>query len=115
MAYPVKVARSAKADAEDAYDWMKTKYSQTKATRWFNGLVDAVYSLEEFPTRCPLAPESEELGIELRQLLYGKGSALYRIVFSIRESATSGEDIVQVYCIWHGARDKISANDLQDK
>ena len=32
-------------------------------------LDEAVQSLELFPNRCPLAPESEELGRKIRQLL----------------------------------------------
>jgi plasmid stabilization system protein ParE len=114
MAYRVKLSRSAKADADNAFEWLKEKYSEAYATKWFNGLVDAVNSLEELPQRCSLATESEELGIELRQLLYGKRSATYRIVFSIFANTASGEDIVRVYCIWHGARDKIKASDLHD-
>ncbi|MCW3055242.1 MAG: plasmid stabilization system [Chthonomonadales bacterium] len=89
-------------------------YSEAHATRWFNGLENAINSLAEFPGRCPLALESEELGIELRQLLYGKRSAAYRIVFSIRQYAGSDDEIVQVYCIWNGARDKIKPGDLDD-
>ena len=82
MLYRVKVSRAAVADAESAYVWMKLNYSERQATKWFNGLVDAVNSLEEFPTRCPKAPESQELGLELRHLLYGKASACYRLVFA---------------------------------
>jgi plasmid stabilization system protein ParE len=114
MAYRVKISRSAKADAEDAYEWKKEQYSEAHASRWFNGLVDAVNSLAEFPGRCPLAPESEELGIELRQLLYGKRSAAYRIVFGIVQDANSGDELVRVYCIWNSARDKIKVSDLDD-
>jgi plasmid stabilization system protein ParE len=112
MAFRVKVSRSAKADADDAYEWMKLQYSEAQATRWFNGLVYAVDSLAEFPRRCPLAPESTDLGIELRQLLYGKHSATYRIAFSIVQSSDTGDDIVRVFRIWHGSRDKIKSGDL---
>ena len=114
MTFRVKVSRSAKMDADDAYAWMKKEHSDTLAIRWFNGLVDAVNSLAEFPRRCALALESEEIGIELRQLLYGKRSATYRIVFTVVHDANSGDDIVQVYRIWHGARDSIKKNDLDD-
>ena len=111
MAYHVKVARSALSDAEQAYAWMKERHSEDQATRWYNGLVEAVFSLESFPRRCPLAPESDEIGVELRQHLYGKRSAAYRIVFTVEETA-EGEGVVQIFCIWHGARDRIKASDL---
>ena len=112
MAFRVKVSLSAKTDADHAYAWMKEQYSEEQATKWFNGLVDAVNSLEEFPRRCPLSPESEELGLELRQLLYGKRSGAFRVVFCIINDPISGDDIVQVYCIRHGSRDKIKGSDL---
>ncbi len=113
MAYRVRVSPSALADAESAYRWLKEQASEKQATQWYNGLADAINSLETLPLRCPLAPESERLEIAIRQLLYGKRSAAYRILFSIaRENA---EDVVRVYRIWHGARDQIKAEDLNDE
>jgi plasmid stabilization system protein ParE len=112
MAYRVRVSPSAVADAEAAYLWLKEQVSEKQATKWYNGLVDAVYSLDTLPLRCPLAPKSEDLGIELHQLLYGKHSFTYRILFAIvREN---GEEVVRVYRIWHGARDRIKSEDLQE-
>ena len=108
MQYQIRVSRTAKSDANLAYEWTKENYSDALAVRWFNGLVDAVNSLMTFPKRCPIATESEELGMVLHQLLYGKGSAQYRIIFSVLES----ESMVKVYSIWHGARDKIESIDL---
>jgi len=99
---------------EDAYAWKKEQISEAQANRWFNGLEDAINSLAEFPGWCPLAPESEELGIELRQLLYGKRSATYRMVFTLLLDAASGDEIVRIYCIWNSARDKIKRGDLDD-
>jgi plasmid stabilization system protein ParE len=94
------------------YLWLKEQVSERQATRWYNGLVDAVYSLDTLPLRCPLAAESEELGIALRQLLYGKRSATYRILFAlVREG---DEEVVRVYRIWHGARDRIQTQDIED-
>lgn len=39
MAYRVEVSRSAKADTDRAYEWMKAQYSESQATKWFNGLL----------------------------------------------------------------------------
>jgi plasmid stabilization system protein ParE len=114
MPFRVEVSRTAKADADAGYVWMNEQYSEEQATRWFNGLVDAVNSLSEFPQRCPLAPESDEVGIGLRQLLYGKRSAIYRILFAIVQGAALGDEIVRVYRIWHGSRDRIKISDLDE-
>jgi plasmid stabilization system protein ParE len=111
MAYRVKVSSSALADAEDGYLWMKEHASEAKAIKWYNGLVDTVSSLEDFPRIGALAPESDNLGIELRQLLYGKRSATYGILCTLYWE--DGEEIVRVHRIWHGARDRIRLTDLQ--
>jgi hypothetical protein len=45
------------------------KQSPTSAGSWYEGLLDDIFSLESFPTRCPIASESEEIGKEISQLL----------------------------------------------
>ncbi|HZP84671.1 MAG TPA: helix-turn-helix domain-containing protein [Chthonomonadaceae bacterium] len=83
MAYRVSISPAALRDAEAGYLWLKEQVSERQATKWYNGLVEAVYSLDTLPLRCPLAAESAELGMALRQLLYGKRSATYRILFAL--------------------------------
>jgi plasmid stabilization system protein ParE len=111
MAYRVELTPRAVADTDGAcaYIWQVAPHA---ATRWFDGLVDAVLSLEEMPRRCPLAPEAEMLGVEVRQLLYGKRAGRYRIVFRIYDD----EDplVVRVAAIRHGARDRITAEDVEE-
>jgi plasmid stabilization system protein ParE len=70
--------------------------------------VERIYSLEEFPTRCAVASESETLGIEVRQLLYGERGAAYRILFRVAE-----EGCVRVLRVRHGARDWLKPEDLE--
>ena len=115
MPYRVKDSHSAKTGADDAYAWMKEHHSEAQAIRWFNGLVDAADSLSELPRGCPVAPESDEIGFELRQLLYGKHSPTYRVVFTVTRDIFTNEDIVQVLRIWHSARDTIKSSDLDDE
>jgi plasmid stabilization system protein ParE len=71
MAYNVELTPRAAADADTTAEYIK-QFAPEAAQRWFDGFMQAVLSLEEMPQRCPLAPEAERLGIELRQLLYGK-------------------------------------------
>jgi len=42
------------------------------AIRWFNGLENAIHTLETYPLRCPAAPEGKKAKRSLRHLLYGK-------------------------------------------
>src|SRR3981081_420033 len=55
------------------------------AARWYNGLEKAVYSLERFPHRCPVAPESKGTKRSLRHLLYGRKPNVYRVIYEIDE------------------------------
>ena len=63
------------------------------------------------PRRCSIIPESDEIGQEIRQLLYGKRTGIYRIVFDVQENATDGP-LVRILRIWHGARDILHTEDL---
>jgi len=46
--------------------------------------MDKIYSLEHLPLRCPIARESEILGIEIRHLLFGISSKhTHRVLYEI--------------------------------
>lgn len=111
MAYRVDISRPALEDAEAAYLWMR-EHSSEKAADWFDGLMDAVLSLEQMPDRCPLAPESREFVIEVRQLLYGKRRNAYRILFGIAYDQEADEQVVRVYRIRHGAQRRLKDLEL---
>lgn len=65
MTYSVELSKAAEDETLEAYLWMR-KRSPTSAEKGFNGLLDAINSLEENPKRCPLAPESEAFEKEIR-------------------------------------------------
>ena len=97
MKYEVNLTDQAHAEAEFAFKWIEQS-SPTNAVEWFNGLVDAVETLCSMPERCSVAPESQDVGQEIRQLLYGK----FRIIFSIEKQT------VYVLHIRHGAQKHLS-------
>lgn len=97
MKYRVEIAPEAVPEAEQDYLWIR-EHSPVSAAKWFNGLVEAVESLENQPTRCALAPENDAFEEEIRQLLYGKRGGVYRVLFSIAGGT------VRVLHIRHGAR-----------
>ena len=101
MTYRVEISPSALNDAEAAFLWHQ-KESPKTAADWYNGLVDAILSLETFPNRCPIAPESEAIGREVRQLFYQR----HRILFGV-----SGQ-VVRIYRIRHTSRDWLSPEEL---
>lgn len=103
MAYRVDISQPATADAENAFLWVRAQ-SEEKAAVWLQGLLKAVNSLEKFPERCPLAPESHAFLVEVRQLLYGKGRRQYRVLFGISIDPNTNENVVLIYRIRHGAQ-----------
>jgi len=72
----------------------------------------AAATLAEMPARCPLIAEAEKVGHAARQLLYGKRTGSYRIIFDIEEVSKEGPR-VRILRIWHGSRDAITAQDIE--
>ncbi len=54
MAFQVRTAKTADAQIEAAYLWLK-EYNPAYADQWFRGLMDTIASLQEKPRRCALA------------------------------------------------------------
>jgi len=85
---------------ESAYAYIEEQ-SPKRAHEWAVGLMDAINSLQTFPGRCPIAPENEFFPQEIRQLLYGKGRGVYRVLFTVTG------DVVNVLHIRHSAQDTL--------
>ena len=100
MRYQVLITASAEADLDEAYCWLSER-AREAAVNWYNGVLDAFLSLETFPERCPLAPESRAFKREIRQLLHGKRQHAYRILFDV------SEETVRILHVRHGAREHL--------
>jgi plasmid stabilization system protein ParE len=72
MAFRVEISPRAFDDLDEIARYIKQQGSFEQAEKWFNGIIAAIRTLEDLPHRCPVASESEELGQEVRLLLYGK-------------------------------------------
>jgi toxin ParE1/3/4 len=107
MAYSVEFTARAARDLEILYVEKKAAESQA-AARWYNRLKEAVYALETYPSRCPVAPESRNLKRKLRHLLYGKKPHVYRVIYEVDEERQT----VWVLTIRHAASRKIRTSDL---
>ena len=57
-------------------------------------------TLEKFPNRCPMSPESDYMGIEVRQLLYKQQ---FRILFTVSETSEEDRGIVCIHRVSHGS------------
>lgn len=95
----VEIAALAEANLEEIYLRIRAD-SPARASEWRKGLLNAARTLDLFPQRCPLAPESGP-DLEVRHLVYGA----YRILFTI------AKDTVHVLHIRHGARQPLTPGD----
>jgi plasmid stabilization system protein ParE len=80
--------------------------SPSSALRWRAGILAKVRTLADNPAMWPLADEAEEIGIELRHVLFGKRRHVYRILY------TFDGKTVFVHRVRHAAQDRLTADDL---
>jgi plasmid stabilization system protein ParE len=87
----------AQQDIAEARSWLAEREPEA-AERWFKSIYDTIGSLETFPERCPLAPESKSFQTEIREIFHGRRQHRYRILFTVTEKE------VHVLHVRHGAR-----------
>jgi len=97
MDYEPRLTERAINDIRVHYDQI-AEYSPERAEQWRRKLLAKVNTLRRLPFRCPLAPEGERLGEQVRELLHGKRTSCYRILYVIRA------DVVLVLAVWRATR-----------
>ncbi|MCM0589104.1 MAG: type II toxin-antitoxin system RelE/ParE family toxin [Gloeotrichia echinulata IR180] len=107
MAFQVRTTKTADAEIETAYMWLRD-YNPAYADQWFRGLMNAIASLQEKPRRCALALENEIFSEEVRQLLYGKSRNIYRILFTIRD------ETVYVLYVRHSSQALLTGDEVDE-
>jgi len=91
----------------DSCAWWAKNRSVEQANRWWDGFVDALESLAENPSRCPLASDCDSFPFEVRELRFGLGQKpTHRALFTIRT------DRVYVFLIRHLAQREVTLEDL---
>ena len=103
MTYKVEISPTAVADIEQIFLWMRDS-SLDKAHQWVRGCYEILLTLEKFPNRCAMSPESEYMGIEIRQLLYKKQ---FRILFTVSETSEEDGGIVRIHRVRHGSQERL--------
>ncbi|HEY7790035.1 MAG TPA: type II toxin-antitoxin system RelE/ParE family toxin [Vicinamibacterales bacterium] len=106
MAFRIDLTDLARRDIAAIHEWLRLQQAGDAGERWFVGLRTAISSLADFPSRCPLAPESHSLPTEVRQALYGERPHVYRILFTIEN------ETVHVLHIRHGRRRPLNVTAL---
>lgn len=108
MVYRVEVAQAAEAELEALYFWVVSR-ARSQGAAWFNGLERAVLALNEYPERCPVAPESAEPDRPIRVLRYGRKPHVYLVFFTV-DTRTR---VVRVLHVRRGARQPPTPEDLK--
>lgn len=106
MKFQVRISARAERDVDNVLHWFRQQRATTAGGRWFAKLMARIDTLEKQPDRCRLADEATDLGIELRELLFGRRRGTYRILFEIKGS------VVHILRIRHTARDALTPDDL---
>jgi toxin ParE1/3/4 len=89
----VEITATAQSDIEEIFHYIASD-NQKAAVNLVMEIEKQIDFLEKFALRCPVIPESFELGIEYRHVLYGH----YRTIFKIEASR------VIILRVIHGAR-----------
>jgi toxin ParE1/3/4 len=103
MAYLVELTRRAERDLTNLFERISASDSVAAARR-FNGLEQAIYTLERIPRRYLIALEGKGAKRQLRHLLYGSKPDVCRVIFEIDERCGK----VRVLTIIHGAMERSS-------
>jgi len=103
MAYLVSITSRAERDLVQLFTQINAENSSA-ALKWYLGLKEAILSLEEHPSRCPIIRKKDKL----RHLLYGHKPHIYRVIYRVLEK----QKRVEVLHIRHGARRKPKPSDL---
>ena len=91
--YGVIVQPRAERDIEQVYQF-RARLDRAAADRWLDGILAAIESLGEMPSRCAVAPEAAHVKRIVRHLVYRD----HRILFLVQERH------VRVLTVRHAAR-----------
>jgi len=104
MNYSVLIQPTAFQDIENAYRWICDNIDANAANQWYYDFQNEIASLQQFPKRCPVVPESLALGREVRQLLVGKRRQ-YRVLFVVEDS------VVAIIHVRHSRQSRLDQNE----
>ena len=81
--YRIVLHPDAETDIASSYQWGCRVWGEEKAKAWIRDFRRLIRTrLKSTPLACPLAPESEDLGVPIRQLILQR----YRILFTVEKA-----------------------------
>ena len=110
MTHRIVIQPRAERDIRTAALWILGQSgSRATALRWTRSLRAKIATLKTSPRRCPIDPDSEVYGEDVRVLLYGKRRGVYRVLFAIRG------DTVHVLTVRHSAQRSLAEEMAEDE
>ena len=91
--YKVLITKTAEEDIRSIFEYIYSDNPQA-ANRWKGEIKFQITSLREFPMRCSIIPEADEIGFDYRHIIYGD----YRTILKITE------DLIFIMRVFHCSR-----------
>ena len=110
MSFRVIIQPPAEQDIGNAAHWLlQQSRSPAIAMRWARGIRAKIDTLKVNPFRCPIDPDSDAYGAEVRVLLFGRRRGKYRVLFAVQG------DTVRVLTVRHTAKRNLADEIHQDE
>ena len=74
----VEITKTAESDLREIFDYIAAD-NEAAANTLVIEIERQIDSLERYPSRCPVIPESTDLGREYRHIIYGQYRTFFRI------------------------------------
>jgi plasmid stabilization system protein ParE len=107
MSYRVVLQRQALQDLDESYS-RAAENAPDAARKWLDRFHAALTTLEELPERCGFAPENALVDVAVRQLLFGRKSRVFRVLYAI------DGDTVRILTIRRAQRRFLTAEQLRE-
>jgi plasmid stabilization system protein ParE len=109
MTFRVIIQPAAERSIRQQVEWIVAQSnSPATALRWARSIRAKIDTLKASPLRCPVDPDADAYGEEVRVLLHGKRSKKFRIYFVIRG------DAVHIVAIRHAAQQGVLEDSESD-
>ena len=105
MNYLIAFSARSERDPDSLVGWM-AEVAPHALGPWYTRLMAAIKSLDRLPLHCSRIPETDTLGLEVRELIFGRKHGALRIIFRL-ESQT-----VEILRIVNASRGPLRVKDL---
>jgi plasmid stabilization system protein ParE len=106
MSRLIRISARASADADAIFEWIEAR-SPDGAIRWYQAFLAALHLLQERAESYVAALEAEQLGIDLRQVLFKtRKGRVYRALFII------DHETVYIVGVRGAGQDLVSKDDI---